>query len=182
MVSAKPLGESSAGTVGGIMADPRIKLVLPIELSEWIDAELAFLGVGSRALIVENVNVMRKSDFLRIVINNWILRTLEMGLPSNILETEETDRGNDYVSFYLDDRVSRGLWNTAVSKGLAFPYTEPKNEAYSLLANRAFTEYWDRQVQLAQGVQQRLILLQDAIVQHPRKSLSQVIREVLSVA
>ena len=89
-------------------------------------------------------------------------------------ETEETDRGNDYVGCYLDDRVSRGLWNTAVSKGLG--------DNYNQIANRAFTEYWDRQVQLAQGVQQRLILLQDAIVQHPRKSLSQVIREVLSVA
>lgn len=154
------------------MADPRIKLVLPVELAEWIDKELVFLGVGNRIVLVEETGIMRKSDFLRIVINNWILRTLELGIAAEPLETEESDRGNDYVGFYLDDRVSRGLWDTAVRKGLGGNYNQ--------VANRAFTEYWDRQVQLAQGVQRQLVALQAAIVQHPRKSLSQVIREVLN--
>lgn len=154
------------------MADPRIKLVIPVELAEWIDRELIFLGVGNRIVLVEETGIMRKSDFLRIVINNWILRTLELGIAAEPLETEESDRGNDYVPFYLDDRVSRGLWETAIRKGLGGSYNQ--------IANRAFTEYWDRQVQLAQGVQRQLVALQDAIVQHPRKSLSQVIREVLN--
>jgi hypothetical protein len=155
------------------MADPRIKLVLPVELADWIDSELSFLGVGNRIVLVEEAGIMRKSDFLRIVINNWILRTLEIGISAEPLETEESDRGNAYVGFYLDDRVSRGLWDTAVRKGLGGSYNQ--------VANRAFTEYWDRQVQLAQGVQRQLIALQHAIEQHPRKSLSQVIREVCHV-
>jgi hypothetical protein len=154
--------------------EPRIKLTLPVELAEWIDRELTFLGVGTRIVLVEENHIMRKSDFLRIIINNWILRTLEVGIPDEPLETEETDRGNAYVPFYLDDRVSRGLWESAIRNGLG--------SSYNQLANRAFTSYWDRQVSLAQGVQQQLVLLQTAIVQHPRKSLSQVIREVLNVA
>jgi ABC-type sugar transport system ATPase subunit len=163
------------------MPNPRIKLVLPIELAEWIDKELIFLGVGNRVVLVEETGIMQKSDFLRIVINNWILRTLEVGPKLEPLETEESDRGNAYVPFYLDDRMSRGLWNSGVRAGLAAPYVEADSRAYSILANRAFTEYWDRQVSLAQGVQRQLVALQDAIVQHPRKSLSQVIREVVSV-
>jgi hypothetical protein len=156
------------------MPNPRIKLVLPVELAEWIDKELIFLGVGNRVVLVEEAGIMQKSDFLRIVINNWILRTLEVGPKLEPLETEESDRGNAYVPFYLDDRMSRGLWESAIRNNLAGSYNQ--------IANRAFTEYWDRQVALAQGVQRQLVALQDAIVQHPRKSLSQVIREICNAA
>lgn len=135
-------------------ANDRLSVALPAELIDWWNQECEFLGIGQRIFSIDGADIQYKSELMRLIVNSYIERCLDVGQPDEPLEMETVTK-NRYLPFYLGDRVSRGLWETAIRKGFAISYNQ--------LVNRALTEYWDRQINLAEGVQVKLRLLQDLL-------------------
>lgn len=151
--------------------NPRLKLTLPVDLVNWVELELQFLGVGDRVVMIEENGVRRKSDFLRLAINSAIVRWLDAGVATE-LETPENDEGNRYLDFYLDS-TSKGLWDSAIKAGYA--------TSYAHVANKALTEYWDRQYEIGQSVGNKLQLLCDVLARSGGRLDMNEIRAVLNV-
>jgi hypothetical protein len=113
----------------------QIKLAIPNSLLARIEQELDFLGVGLRLVVLEDQAIESRNGFIRLVANQYCMRDRAV---APIIDDSFT-----YITFYLD-RQTQGLWETAISDGLATSY-------HDLIA-AAFGSYFDRQEELAKVI------------------------------
>ncbi|HEY9753356.1 MAG TPA: hypothetical protein V6C46_10415 [Coleofasciculaceae cyanobacterium] len=100
-----------------------------------LNAELEYLGIAHRVMVVEEREVKNRNEWVRSVVDSYADRALN-GASIYAVETDETE----HLDFYLD-RHSRGLWEACIRHGVA----SNRNE----LANQALAQYFknrERQV------------------------------------
>lgn len=130
--------------------NPRLKIGVAISLVNQLHLELRFLGVDYRVVEMEERRIESQADFIRAIVVRYINRALDQG----VLEPIELDEDSQLVSVYLD-RSSKGLWETAIRKGVAISYPQ--------LVNSALVDYFQRQDTIADSLKRKIPALKQCL-------------------
>lgn len=115
---------------------PRLNLRVPQSLRDRFLQEIEFLNLETRSVtLAEDVQIKNRTEFIRWIINSYVHRSLDQGVPDRL----EWDEDNASIPFFLD-KQSRGLWETALRNGVA--------DDYNQLASMALYDHFYRDQQM----------------------------------